>query len=174
MAFISRKKFFLFFTGVALSLCASAQVKIGNNPMTINANAILELESTNKGLLMPRVALSSTTLTTPLSAFVEGMTVYNTNTLNDVTPGIYYSDGTKWIKQGGEGTQLLKSVIIATDGQNTFTTPGTITNLLNIKVFRNGASVEFAKVGANQISLTLETANANCFAGDEIKIIQTL
>ncbi len=41
---------------------ANAQVKIGDNPTTVNKAAILELESTNKGLLFPRVNLTSTTV----------------------------------------------------------------------------------------------------------------
>ncbi len=76
----------------------NAQIKLGNNPKSLNPNAVLEIESSNKGLLLPRLALSSTTVATPLSDFVQGMFVYNTAFINDVTPGIYYCDGSKWIK----------------------------------------------------------------------------
>jgi hypothetical protein len=55
------------------------QLKIGNNPKSINSNSILEIESSNKGLLFPRLALTNTMLSNPLSAHVLGMTVYNTN-----------------------------------------------------------------------------------------------
>lgn len=75
-----------------------SQVKIGNNPTSINPNSVLEIESTNKGLLLPRLALNSTTNTSPLSSFVQGMFVFNTATVNDIAPGIYYSDGTKWVR----------------------------------------------------------------------------
>jgi uncharacterized protein (TIGR02145 family) len=82
----------------------SAQIKVGNNPTTINTNSVLEMESTNRGLLMPRVALSSTNSASPLSAFVAGMLVYNTATSgiapNNVTPGTYYCDGLIWIRVG--------------------------------------------------------------------------
>jgi hypothetical protein len=77
---------------------ANAQMKLGNNPTTTNSNALLELETTNKGLLLPRVALTSTTAFAPLSAHVAGMAVYNTATAGDVTPGYYFSDGAKWVK----------------------------------------------------------------------------
>ncbi|BAV09740.1 hypothetical protein FLA_5793 [Filimonas lacunae] len=54
-------------------LTTKAQVKIGNNPTTINRSAILELESTRQGFLLPR--LSDTTginaLTPP-----DGMMIY--------------------------------------------------------------------------------------------------
>ncbi len=85
----------------AIASCAIplfSQVKVGNNPASINPNSVLEIESTNKGLLLPRLSLSSTTSATPLSSFVSGMFVYNTSTVNDVSQGIYYSDGTKWIR----------------------------------------------------------------------------
>jgi hypothetical protein len=37
---------------------ATAQVKIGNNPNTVNANSLLELESDTKGFLLPRLTAS--------------------------------------------------------------------------------------------------------------------
>jgi len=58
--------------------CLSAQVKIGNNAGTINANSILELESTDKGFLPPRVALNSVSAVTPLTGTVPaGILVYS-------------------------------------------------------------------------------------------------
>lgn len=60
-------------------------------------DAILDIEATTKGVRLPRVALVQTTQAAPLSAHVEGMFVYNTATANDVKPGIYYNDGTKWV-----------------------------------------------------------------------------
>ncbi|MDP2175818.1 MAG: hypothetical protein Q8K70_07915 [Bacteroidota bacterium] len=79
---------------------ANAQIKVGDNPTTINANSVLELESTNKGLLLPRVALTGTSSASPLSAHVAGMTVYNTATAGNVTPGYYFNDGNAWIRIG--------------------------------------------------------------------------
>ena len=79
----------------------SGQIKIGDNPNTINSNSILELESINKGLLLPRVALTATTASSPLSSHTAGMSIYNTATTGDVTPGYYYNDGTQWVKIGG-------------------------------------------------------------------------
>jgi hypothetical protein len=101
---------------LALSLVfathAYAQVraqKIGDNPTVINADAALEVEATDKGFLPPRVALTSTTNPSPLSAHVAGMLVYNTATTttgtNDVKPGLYENDGSQWAKVGsGSGS----------------------------------------------------------------------
>ena len=98
------KKIFLTMA-LAIGLMASAQVKIGANPTIINAASLLELENssgTKQGLLLPRVALVSTlTPTLDGGLNVEGMTVYNTATAGDVTPGLYTNDGSKWVKVGG-------------------------------------------------------------------------
>jgi len=79
-----------------------AQVKVGNNPGTINADAVLEMETADKGILLPRVVLSATNNAAPLSGFTKGMTVYNTATAGSgataVSEGIYYCDGTQWLR----------------------------------------------------------------------------
>jgi hypothetical protein len=89
-----------------------AQVKVGDNPRSLNPDALLEMESNNKGLLFPRIALRSSQRPDPLSSFVAGMMIYNTASANDVTPGIYFSDGSKWIKginsSVGVDTSLLQ------------------------------------------------------------------
>lgn len=86
---------------LAFTPVAIAQVKIGDNPTVINNSAVLEIESTNKGLLFPRVALVSSNSPAPLNAFVAGLTVYNTATAGTgstaVKPGLYCSDGSKWL-----------------------------------------------------------------------------
>jgi hypothetical protein len=92
----------MFFSLVALlmiSATVSAQIKIGDNSTVKNVNSVLEIESTNKGLLMPRIALTNTTNIAPFTAtIVAGMTIYNTATVGDVTPGFYYYEGTKWVR----------------------------------------------------------------------------
>lgn len=49
-----------------------AQVKIGDNPKTVDPSSLLELESTNKGLLLPRLAD-----TTSISNPPQGMFLFN-------------------------------------------------------------------------------------------------
>lgn len=86
-----------------------AQVTIGSGGSP-HSDALLELKendsgTSSKGLLLPRVSLMSTYLPDPLSGHVEGMTVYNQATQNDVTPGYYYNDGMQWLRLAtGEGT----------------------------------------------------------------------
>jgi len=69
----------------------------GNAP---DASAGLEVDFTDKGVLIPRVALVQTTNTAPITAPATALLVYNTATANDVTPGFYYWDGTEWTRIG--------------------------------------------------------------------------
>lgn len=84
-------------------LFSEAQVGIGTT--TPNADALLDVDATatNGGILLPRLSLTQTTLPAPLTADVAGMIVYNLATINDVTPGFYYNDGTDWIRLGAGG-----------------------------------------------------------------------
>jgi hypothetical protein len=104
-----KKVFFLmlvFCLGIAASV--NAQVRIGGSADP-NTDAILDLNATDTttvgklGLLLPRVALDSTLTATPLTAHVKGITVYNTKKIKDVSPGVYFNDGDKWIRITGEG-----------------------------------------------------------------------
>jgi hypothetical protein len=75
--------------------------EVSDQPL-INTNASLELRSMtqDKGMLLPRVSLSATNLSAPLSSHVSGMIVYNTQTAgmgnSKVVPGLYFNDGNSW------------------------------------------------------------------------------
>jgi hypothetical protein len=127
-----KKQVYLFISSIILLLSASkvqAQSKVRDGSITPssslpNANAVMELESNKRGLLMPRIALQGTSLASPLTAHVAGMVVYNTATISDVTPGYYYNDGTKWRKMayvtppasGGTSTDLTNGNGIIVNG----------------------------------------------------------
>ena len=100
----------LFLVMIQGSASLKAQVRIGGS-VNPNPNAILDLNANDtaigsKGLLLPRVALVSTTSASPLAEHITGMYVYNTATANDVMPGVYYNDGTRWIRSGS-GVETL-------------------------------------------------------------------
>lgn len=77
---------------------SSGNVGIGTT--VPNNDAALEVKSSNKGFLPPRVTLVSTNNSSPLSSHIQGMLVYNTATAgtppNNVSPGLYFNDGTSW------------------------------------------------------------------------------
>jgi hypothetical protein len=122
----------------------SAQVKIGDNTTSINDSSLLELESVNKGVLFPRVSLTNSTSYSPLAGTqVMGMTVYNTATTGDVSPGLYTNNGIVWVKNEGVVVRTIPTwrddfnpnpTLSATDGNN------------------------FVRLAANQETITLPTA----------------
>jgi len=124
-------------TSLALlaGLGLSAQVKVGDNVTTLAPGSLFEMESTNKGLMLPRVALTNTTAILPVlgtHAQATGMVVYNTATAGDVTPGVYSNDGTKWVKAGAAAatgwTYVAQSTTIQV-GQSMLVTTGIIVTL---------------------------------------------
>lgn len=79
------------------SLYAGAQLGIGTNSPSTSSK--LDVSATDKGLLIPRVALSSLSSQTPIvGTMTESLLVYNTATVSDVTPGFYYWSGTAWVR----------------------------------------------------------------------------
>lgn len=103
--------------GVMFCGFISAQ-SVGINTPTPNSNSILDIVSTNQGLLPPRIALTSTALPSPLSAHVAGMLVYNTATVNDVLPAIYYNNGTEWVIAKGVAENIYNSDGTLTDDRS--------------------------------------------------------
>ena len=77
-------------------------LKVGSSPTIINPSAALEVESSSKGVLLPRVALTGTTDVTTILSPTASMLVYNTATAgtapNNVTPGYYYWSGAAWTR----------------------------------------------------------------------------
>lgn len=75
-----------------------AQTGIGTS--LPNPSAKLDVYATNKGFLPPRIALLGKTDVATISSPATGLIIYNTATAgttpNNVTPGYFYWDGSKW------------------------------------------------------------------------------
>lgn len=93
------KKAFVFLA-MLFPVLAMAQVGIGTP--TPDVSAQLEVKSTTRGFLPPRVALTATNATSPVTSPVAGLLVYNTATAgtspNNVTPGFYFYSGSAWVR----------------------------------------------------------------------------
>lgn len=122
---------------LAVALClfggiATTNAQVGVGTTKPNADAALDVTSTNKGLLLPRVQLVSTDNPSPLSAHVAGMLVWNSGNSGTgttaVTPGVYYNDGTKWgLLSGTTAAQLHYPVARTVAISGTATSGSTLT-----------------------------------------------
>ncbi len=75
---------------------------VGIGTTTPNASALLEIKSTTKGLLIPRMSKAKRDA---IANPAKGLLIYQ----NDVPQGIYFYNGTKW-KQVGEGLGASKKL----------------------------------------------------------------
>ncbi|MBK9419418.1 MAG: hypothetical protein IPN44_00010 [Flavobacteriales bacterium] len=163
---------------VLLFLCATTaqaqNIGINLTGLAPAASAMLDVENANKGMLVPRVALTATDAVGPITgAMANSLLVYNTATAGaaptNVTPGFYYYETatTSWqpILNGVKGW--------STAGNNGVTTSnflGSInaadlifktTNLERMRIIAGG------KVGIG-VSPTLAQLEVNSGAGDAI------
>ena len=85
---------------IVQSTIAQNNVGIGTN--TPNASAKLDITDANKGILIPRVALTASNAAGPITSPANSLLVYNTANASSgatlVTPGYYYWNGTAWIR----------------------------------------------------------------------------
>ncbi|MFH2143672.1 MAG: hypothetical protein ABIJ97_14705 [Bacteroidota bacterium] len=75
---------------------------VGIGSSAPNASVILDVSSTTKGILIPRIALTASNIAAPVSTPVDALLIYNTATAgvspNNVVPGYYFwsSASSKW------------------------------------------------------------------------------
>jgi len=86
------------------------------------SSAVLDVYSTSKGLLVPRIALTATTDVTTITAPAVSLLIFNTSTTGDVIPGYYYWTGSAWVRiasgSGSETDPLVRAIngLIKSDG----------------------------------------------------------
>lgn len=138
-----------------ISLNTIAQVGIN----TLTPNGILDVNSTNMGVVLPRLALTSTIVMAPATnpqggSIPIGTVVFNTNTTstgtNDVVPGMYSWDGSQWRPQFPKRQYALYE---STTG-NIRSTPGTN---LTIRLNGNNSNIFTAKyTGQYKVKLRVD------------------
>lgn len=94
-------------------------VNVGIGTSAPDPSAKLDIVSSDQGILIPRIALTQTTLAAPVISPETSLLVYNTASVNDVTPGFYYWDGTEWVTFGGTGGGGCKVSIVKTSSTTT-------------------------------------------------------
>lgn len=104
-----KKNNILFVIFTLITMITVAQVSISNGTPSTAPKGILDMQNSTAGIIYPRFALTSLIVQAPVEnpdgsgTLVPGTVVYNTSSTNmgtnDVYPGIYAWDGTKWTTQ---------------------------------------------------------------------------
>lgn len=139
------KKHFTPLLGVLALLYGStsyAQVGISKDPDFIpNSSAILDASASDRGILIPRLALTSLTSLSPVvtSSAPTSLLVYNTSTVGtDILPGFYYWDATSSPESPRWRPINTDNNLYNTDG--TLTSNRVVSQNNNKLVFRDGKS----------------------------------
>jgi hypothetical protein len=98
--------FALIFTGALFA----QNVGINSTGATPSSAAMLDISSTDKGLLIPRVALTALNVASPISTTTLSLLIFNTASASSgstaVSPGYYYWDGvSSWVAFSGNGSK---------------------------------------------------------------------
>ena len=102
------KSFYLFAISILL-LSASANAQVGIGTVSPNASSVLDVSSTTKGMLVPRMTQTQrNAITTPET----GLLVFQT----DGTIGFHYYNGTNWVCLGNNSAYVSSPV----SGGNTY------------------------------------------------------
>jgi len=96
------KHFLLYlFSLLATTFSFAQNVAINADATLPNSSAMLDVKSTNKGLLIPRVALTGTGDVSTIATPATSLLIYNTANITGaggVTPGYYYWTGAAWVQ----------------------------------------------------------------------------
>lgn len=147
-------------------LSGKAQTGIGTN--TPNASAKLEVASINQGFLPPRIALTATNASSPVTSPATGLLVYNTATTgtapNNVAPGYYYWNGSAWVAILSNSTT---SSISGNGTTTTLTNFGAEINLQSGTTYTltatdNGKIISCTSSSAVTITVPVLTSGFNC------------
>src|SRR5947207_15680166 len=95
------KKLLFALSTIWISQLSEDQVGINNSNAAPDNTAMLDIRSVNRGLLIPRIALTSSNDVSTIAGPVVSLLIYNTATAGAgstaVIPGYYYWNGSGWI-----------------------------------------------------------------------------
>ncbi|OFY97459.1 MAG: hypothetical protein A2309_03735, partial [Bacteroidetes bacterium RIFOXYB2_FULL_35_7] len=155
---------------IILAITASGQnIGINDNGDNPDASAMLDVKSNagNRGLLIPRVALTATNVAGPIALPTTSLLVYNTATAgispNNVVPGYYYNSGTpaapNWVRFAAAGGGSLGDAWTILGNTGTAVATNFIGTIDNISlVFRTFNSEQMRLQSSGQLTIGATTA----------------
>ncbi len=118
---IMKKQLLLYVFLVAFFSVAQTYAQVGIGTPQPNPSAQLEIVSSDRGILIPRVALTSTTdNTTIANGNVNSLLIFNTATAGDVTPGYYYWYDSQWQRLITIGDETVTTLIEDINNEGVF------------------------------------------------------
>jgi hypothetical protein len=127
-------------------------VAVNSTGTSADGSAMLDVSSTSKGLLIPRVSLTSTSDGTTISSPAASLIVYNTNgaiTGTDAdSTGYYFNAGTsgapKWVKMVEQGAPRWDDLRVVLDNGADGTDMGYLSGTSGPQIwyFRNNGTIE--------------------------------
>jgi len=130
----------------------SQNVGINSSGSAPAASAGLDVSFTDKGLLMPRVALTGTTDVTTIASPATSLLVYNTATASDVTPGFYYYDGSAWVKLNTQFVNSGSDISYSDGSVNIGTATSDASALLNVSSSSKGVLIPQVALSSTTVS----------------------
>jgi len=125
---------------ISITKIDAQNVGINGTAATPDPSAMLDIAAANKGLLIPRVSLTSTVDVATIPSPLTSLLVYNTNTaMTGGGVGYYYYDGAVWQLISGGGKEMI--------WYTGFNTNATINSLASAQTFYlNNPFVAFSAI----------------------------
>ncbi len=124
-----------------------------------NNSAMLDIKSTNKGLLIPRIALNSMTDNNTIVSPATGLMIYDIGT--NINKGFYYWNGNRWTKFAAG------NILSDDDGDTKITlesTPGGNEDYISFFTGIKGLNKEVIRINRNR--LEFKNTGNSVFIGD--------
>lgn len=150
--------FLVFFIVFGISTKILAQVGIGTT--SPDSSSVLDITSTDKGVLVPRVNLTNVTnATTPVASPATGLLVWNTNATvtGGSGEGFYFFDGSMWISLGNNASFPTKIDDLSDGKSDSDGTQDGSSIFLGIGAGANDDSSDNQNVGVGAYSLFSNT-----------------
>ena len=160
---IMRSLFVLLFVSLLSGYSNAQSFAVNASGDPAHSSAILDVSSTTKGILIPRVALSAKNDPSPISSPATSLIVYNTASAssgsNIVYPGYYFWDGSRWTRLVTDDKEAW-----GLNG-NTGTSPVThyigTTDLNALRIQTNGFPAMYFDANSNFVGVGDETPGDN-------------
>jgi hypothetical protein len=162
----------LFLLALFLNRGYSQSISINNTGTPPNSSSMLDVQSSSKGILLPRINLTSTSDATTIPSAATSLLVYNTNAsiTGGSGVGFYYWSGTQWMKlittawnlNGNAGTDTSTNFFGTTDNMpirlKINNIPAGLIGLSNTFIGQNAG---YRNSGTNNVGLGYEALYTN-------------